>query len=78
MFMLWSSVSAAQVQPYQGKTVTAEAKRKDYDISPKGGAEFEALARRVMTQSPEIVEQEHDESVNVRFNGKTRTEKTLA
>jgi len=34
----------------------AEAKRKNYDISPTGGAELEALAKQVMTQSPEIVE----------------------
>jgi len=34
----------------------AEAKRKNYDISPTGGAELETLAKQVMTQSPDIVE----------------------
>ena len=34
----------------------AEAKRKNYDITPTSGEELEALAKQVMTQSPEVVE----------------------
>ena len=34
----------------------AEAKRKNYDITPSTGEELEALAKQVMTQSPEVVE----------------------
>ena len=34
----------------------AEAKRKNYDITPTTGEELEALAKQVMTQSPEVVE----------------------
>lgn len=33
----------------------AEAKRKNFDISPSTGEELEALARQVMYQPPEIV-----------------------
>lgn len=34
----------------------AEAKRKNYDIAPTSGEELEALAKQVMSQSPEVVE----------------------
>ena len=34
----------------------AEAKRKNYDITPTTGEELETLAKQVMTQSPEVVE----------------------
>jgi tripartite-type tricarboxylate transporter receptor subunit TctC len=34
----------------------AEAKRKNYDIAPTSGEELEALAKQVMTQSPEVLE----------------------
>jgi tripartite-type tricarboxylate transporter receptor subunit TctC len=34
----------------------AEAKRKNYDITPTSGEELEALAKQVMTQSPEVLE----------------------
>jgi len=34
----------------------AEAKIKNYDIAPTTGEELEALAKQVMTQSPEVVE----------------------
>ena len=33
----------------------AEAKRKNFDISPSSGEELEALAKQVMAQTPEIV-----------------------
>jgi tripartite-type tricarboxylate transporter receptor subunit TctC len=33
----------------------AEAKRKNFDITPSTGEELEALAKQVMTQTPEIV-----------------------
>jgi hypothetical protein len=34
----------------------AEAKRKNFDITPTSGEELEALAKQVMAQPPEIVE----------------------
>jgi tripartite-type tricarboxylate transporter receptor subunit TctC len=34
----------------------AEAKRKNFDITPTSGEDLEALAKQVMTQPPEIVE----------------------
>jgi len=34
----------------------AEAKRKNFDITPSSGEELEALAKHVMSQPPEIVE----------------------
>ena len=34
----------------------AEAKRKNFDITPSSGEELEALAKQVMVQPPEIVE----------------------
>jgi tripartite-type tricarboxylate transporter receptor subunit TctC len=34
----------------------AEAKRKNFDITPTTGEELEALAKQVISQSPEVVE----------------------
>ncbi len=34
----------------------AEAKRKNFDITPTSGEELEALAKQVMVQPPEVVE----------------------
>ncbi|HEX2225949.1 MAG TPA: tripartite tricarboxylate transporter substrate-binding protein [Candidatus Binatia bacterium] len=33
----------------------AEAKRKNFDITPSSGEELEALAKQVMTQTPEVI-----------------------
>ena len=33
----------------------AEAKRKNFDITPTSGEELEALAKQVMTQTPELI-----------------------
>ena len=33
----------------------AEAKRKNFDITPSSGEELEALAKQVMAQPPEVV-----------------------
>jgi len=34
----------------------AEAKRKNFDITPTTGEELEALAKQVISQTPEVVE----------------------
>ena len=34
----------------------AEAKRKNFDITPSTGEELEALAKQVTSQPPEVVE----------------------
>ena len=33
----------------------AEARRKNFDISPSSGEELEGLAKQVMTQPPEVI-----------------------
>jgi tripartite-type tricarboxylate transporter receptor subunit TctC len=33
----------------------AEAKRKNFDITPSSGDELEALAKQVMSQTPEVI-----------------------
>jgi hypothetical protein len=36
--------------------LSAEAKRKNFDISPTPGEELEALAKEVVAQTPEVIE----------------------
>ena len=44
------------LQTMKDPDLLAEAKRKNFDITPSSGEELEALAKHVMSQPPEIVE----------------------
>jgi hypothetical protein len=45
----------AYVKTMNDPELLAEAKRKNFDITPSSGEELEALAKQVMSQPPEIV-----------------------
>jgi tripartite-type tricarboxylate transporter receptor subunit TctC len=46
----------AFLQTMKDPDLLAEAKRKNFDITPSSGEELEALAQHVMSQPPEIVD----------------------